>query len=65
MIYIFSIAMGANHSSYVRTIEMYAHAFLTVNILAIGRVKRSISVDDFLQNSLIFLVDMCMKIVRP
>ena len=30
--------MGADYSYYVKTIETYACTFLTVNILAIGRV---------------------------
>ena len=33
---IFSIAMGSDYSFYVKTIEAHAHAFLTINILAIG-----------------------------
>ena len=37
-ILIFSIAMGADYSFYVKTIETHARAFLTLNILAIGRV---------------------------
>ena len=37
-ILIFSIAMGANYSFYVKIIEPYARAFLVLNILAIGRV---------------------------
>ena len=37
-ILIFSIAMGADYSSYVKTIETHARPFLTLNILAIGRV---------------------------
>ena len=32
--------MGANYSFYVKTIETYARAFLTLNILAIGSVNR-------------------------
>ena len=35
---IFSIAMSADYSFYVKTIEIHARAFLTLNILAIGRV---------------------------
>ena len=34
----FSIAMGANYSFYVKTIETHLHAFLALNILAIDRV---------------------------
>ena len=30
--------MDAHHSFYVKTIETHARAFLTLNILAIGRV---------------------------
>ena len=30
--------MGADYSFYVKTIETHARAFLTLNILAIGRV---------------------------
>ena len=37
-ILIFSMAMGADYSFYVKTIETHAWAFLTLNILAIGRV---------------------------
>ena len=37
-ILIFSIAMGANYSLYVKTIETHERAFLALNILAIGRV---------------------------
>ena len=39
-ILIFSIVMGADHSFYVKTIYTHAHAFLKLNILAIGRVTR-------------------------
>ena len=35
---IFSIAMGADYTFYVKTIETHTNAFLTLNILAIGRV---------------------------
>ena len=38
-ILIFSIAMGADHSFYVKTIETHARAFLPLNISAIGTVK--------------------------
>jgi hypothetical protein len=31
--------MGADYSFYVKTIDTHARAFLTLNILAIGRVK--------------------------
>ena len=44
-ILIFSIAMGADYSFYVKTIETFethARAFLTLNILAIGRVEGNI-----------------------
>jgi hypothetical protein len=37
-ILIFSIAMGADHSFYVKTIETHARAFLSLNISAIGTV---------------------------
>ena len=37
-ILIFLITMGADYSFYVKTIETYARAFLTLNILAIDRV---------------------------
>ena len=37
-ILIFSIAMGVDYSFYVKTIETHAREFLTLNILAIGRV---------------------------
>ena len=36
---IFSVAMGANYSFYVKTTETYAGKFLALNILAIGRVE--------------------------
>ena len=39
-ILIFSIAMGADYTFYVKTIEFHARAFLTLNILAIGKVIR-------------------------
>ena len=35
---IFSIAMGADYSFYLKIIETQARAFLALNILAIGRV---------------------------
>ena len=38
-ILIFSIAMGADHSFYVKTIETHARAFLPINISAIGTVN--------------------------
>ena len=37
-IFIFSIILGAEYLSYVKSIENYAHAFLTLNILSIGTV---------------------------
>ena len=37
-ILIFSIAMDADYSFYLKIIETHARAFLTLNILAIGRV---------------------------
>ena len=37
-ILIFSIAIGADYSFYVKTIETHARAFLALNILVIGRV---------------------------
>ena len=40
---IFSIAMGADYSFYVKTIETHVRAFLALNILAIGRVLLVIS----------------------
>ena len=36
---IFSIAMGADYSFYVKTIETHARAFLALNILAIISVN--------------------------
>ena len=39
---IFSIAMGADHSFYMKTIETHARAFLPLNISAIGTVHRVI-----------------------
>ena len=38
-ILIFSIAMDADYSFYVKTIETYVRTFLALNISAIGRVK--------------------------
>ena len=38
---IFSIAMSADHSFYVKTIETHARAFLPLNISAIGTVYYS------------------------
>ena len=40
-IFIFLIAMGADYSFYVKTIETHACTFLTLNILAISRVKKA------------------------
>ena len=37
-IFIFSIVLGAEYLSYVKSIETHAHAFLTLNILSIGTV---------------------------
>ena len=37
-ILILSIAMDANYSFYVKTVETHAHVFLTLSILAIGGV---------------------------
>ena len=37
-ILMFLIAMGADYSFYVKSIEPHARAFLALNILAIGRV---------------------------
>ena len=39
-ILIFSIAIGADYSFHVKTIETHARAFMTLNILAIGRVYK-------------------------
>ena len=36
---IFSIAMGADYSFYVKTIDNHARAFLALHIFAIGRVE--------------------------
>ena len=38
MIFIFSIVLGAKYLFYVKSIETYARAFLTLNISAIGTV---------------------------
>jgi hypothetical protein len=38
-ILIFSIAMDADYSFYVKTIETHTREFLALNILAIGRVN--------------------------
>ena len=35
---VYLIAMGADHSFYVKTIEIHARAFLPLNISAIGTV---------------------------
>jgi hypothetical protein len=45
-ILIFSIAMGADDSFYVKIIETHARAFLTLNILAIGSVTNLNYLDD-------------------
>ena len=37
--------MGADYSFYVKTIETHGRAFLALNILAIGRVRRACSND--------------------
>ena len=37
-IFIFSIFLGAEYLSYVKSIETHARAFLTLNILCIGTV---------------------------
>ena len=37
-IFIFSIVLGAENLSYVKSIETHARAFLTLNILSIGTV---------------------------
>ena len=39
---IFSIAMSAHYSFYVKTIETHARAFLTLIILALGRMDHVI-----------------------
>ena len=39
-IFIFSIALSAEYLSYVKSIETHARAFLTLIILAIGRVLK-------------------------
>ena len=38
-IFIFSIVLGAEYSSYMKSIETHARAFLTHNILSIGTVN--------------------------
>ena len=53
--------MGADHSFYVKTIETHARAFLTLNILAIGRVNN----DDLqIWNLQIFKFASCKMYVR-
>jgi hypothetical protein len=37
-IFIFSIVLGAENLSYVKSIATHARAFLTLNILSIGKV---------------------------
>ena len=39
-IFIFSIILGAEYSSYVKSIETHARAFLPLNISAVGSVSR-------------------------
>ena len=46
-ILIFSIAMGADYSFYVKTIETHARTFLALNILAIDRVERVLAIFNF------------------
>ena len=41
---IFSIAMDAHYSFYVKTIETHARTFLTLNISAIGRGRTQIKI---------------------
>ena len=41
-LFIFSIVLGAERLSYVKSIETHAHAFLTLNILSIGTVPPTI-----------------------
>ena len=48
-ILIFSIVMGADYSFYVKTIETHARAFLTLNILAIGRVSSTVRLQEIEQ----------------
>jgi hypothetical protein len=43
-ILIFSVAMGADYTFYVKTIETHARAFLTLIILAIGRVPLQVTI---------------------
>ena len=53
--------MGADYSFYVKTIETHARAFLTLNILAIGRVNN----DDLqIWNLQIFKFASCKMYVR-
>ena len=42
-IFIFSIALGAENLSYVKSIETHARTFFTLNILSIGTVKSEIN----------------------
>ena len=41
-ILIFSIAMGADYTFYVKTIETHVRAFVPINISAIGTVRRAV-----------------------
>jgi hypothetical protein len=41
--FFFSIVMGADYLFFVKNIETHARTFLTLNILAIGRVSLNIS----------------------
>ena len=44
-IFIFSIVLGAEYSSHVKSIETHARVFLTLNILYIGTVKNTIKIN--------------------
>ena len=55
-ILIFLIAMGANYSFYVKTIETHARTFLPLNISAIG------TVNTFVVKNLKYLVRTIVKV---
>jgi hypothetical protein len=50
-IFIFSIVLGAEYLSYVKSIETHARTFLTLNILSIGTVGRNWNSNLILKNS--------------
>ena len=53
--------MGADYTFYVKTIETHARAFLTLNILIIGRVEKSREIADFQK----FADNYKLKVLTP